>query len=278
VAKVQIVTDSTAYFTKEEANALDIKVVPLSVHFDGQVDSEGFPGEFEAFYKKLESSDSFPSTSQPSIEAFERVFESALDQGMEVICLVISSDLSGTYNSASAAARLTNPKKISVIDSRSSVANLKLLTKLAVDMVSKGKTRQEIVSYLERQKKKVSVSLTVDSLEYLKRGGRLTGAQALLGSILNVKPIIALVDGRLVPVAKVRGKGKALEKMVEDIAEDVTDITICHILNDKEALQVKERLEKRLPDISIGLDEIGPVIGSHLGPKAMGICTMTRID
>jgi len=175
VAKIQIVTDSTAYFTKEEANALDIKVVPLSVHFDGQVDSEGFPGEFEAFYKKLESSDSFPSTSQPSIEAFERVFESALDQGMEVICLVISSDLSGTYNSASAAARLTNPKKISVIDSRTSVANLKLLTKLAVDMVSKGKTRQEIVSYLERQKKKVSVSLTVDSLEYLKRGGRLTG-------------------------------------------------------------------------------------------------------
>lgn len=278
MAKIQIVTDSTAYFTKEEVDALDIKVVPLSVTFEGETESEGFPGEFEAYYKRLKTSEDFPTTSQPSIKAFENVFQEAFDKGKEIICLVISSTLSGTYNSASAAARLTKLEKVSIIDSRSTVANLKTLTKLAVDMAAKGMARDEIVNYLERQKEKMTVTLTADTLEYLRRGGRLTGAQALLGSLLNVKPILELVDGKLVPMGKVRGRGKAISKMVENVSDDVTDIVVCHILNDQEALEIKERLEKRFPNIKVGLEVIGPVIGSHLGPKGIGICTMTKIN
>ncbi|HZK35027.1 MAG TPA: DegV family protein [Bacillota bacterium] len=275
--KIQIVTDSTAYFSKEDADDLDIKVVSLSVHFEGETENEGFPGQFEAYYHKLKSSTEFPTTSQPSIETFEKVFGSALDKGMEVICLVISSALSGTYNSASAAARLTNPEKISIIDSRTSAANLKTLTRLAKDMAVAGMARAEIVDSIEKQKERMSLTLTVDTLEYLKRGGRLTGAQALLGSLLNVKPILELVDGKLIPVAKVRGKVKALNKMVEKVADDVTHITVCHILNEEEAVDIRKRLQERFPKIKIGLDELGPVVGSHLGPKGMGICSMSVI-
>ncbi|HPT78932.1 MAG TPA: DegV family protein [Candidatus Atribacteria bacterium] len=276
MSRIQIVTDSTAYFTKAEAEALNIKVVPLAVTFEGVTENEGYPGEFESFFNKLETSQSFPTTSQPSIEAFASVFQKTIDSGKEVICLVISAALSGTFNSASVAAELTAPDKISVIDSKTTVANLKYLVKMAVDMAEKGMSRSEIVKAIEEQKEKTRADLTVDTLEYLKRGGRLTGAQAFLGSLLNVRPIIGFVDGKLIPVNKVRGKSKALEFMMDRIPENVAHITVCHILNEEEAEELKARLRERFPGIPVELDVIGPVIGSHLGPKAIGICQVWK--
>lgn len=273
MAKIQIVTDSTAYFTKEYAIKNNIRVVPLSVTFSGETNDEGFPGEFESFYRRLESSKDFPTTSQPSISAFAEVYEEILAQGNEIITIVISEKLSGTHNSASAAANMTAPDKISVIDSETTVANLKLLVEMARTMAENGNSREEIVATIEREKKRMYVDLTAATLEYLKRGGRLSSAQAAIGGFLNVKPILGLRDGKLEAVAKVRGKKKALDYLVDHVPENATHISVLHIMSTEEAKRIKQKLKERFPQIEVNIEEIGPVIGTHLGPGGIGICS-----
>ena len=273
MAKIQIVTDSTAYFTKEYAIKNNIRVVLLSVTFSGETNDEGFPGEFESFYRRLESSKDFPTTSQPSISAFADVYEEILAQGNEIITIVISEKLSGTHNSASAAANMTAPDKISVIDSETTVANLKLLVEMARTMAENGNSREEIVATIEREKKRMYVDLTAATLEYLKRGGRLSSAQAAIGGFLNVKPILGLRDGKLEAVAKVRGKKKALDYLVDHVPENATHISVLHIMSTEEAKRIKQKLKERFPQIEVNIEEIGPVIGTHLGPGGIGICS-----
>lgn len=273
MSKIQIVTDSTAYFFKEYAAENQIQIVPLSVTFSGVTNDEGFPGEFEDFYWQLETSKDFPSTSQPSIDAFASVYKEILAQGKEIITIVISEKLSGTHNSASAAAAMTSPDKISVIDSETTVSNLKLLVQIARDMAEQGSSRQEIVEAIEQQKKRMQVILVANTLEYLKRGGRLSAAQAVIGTLLNVKPILGLKDGKLEAIAKVRGKGKALDYLVAHVPENATAITVLHILVPEDAKLIQRKLQERFPHIQVGIDEIGPVIGSHLGPEGIGICS-----
>jgi len=273
MAKVQIVTDSTAYFTKEYAEENDIKIVPLSVTFSGETKDEGFPGEFEDFYRKLQTSKDFPTTSQPPIEAFAKVYEEILTENKEIVTIVISEKLSGTYNSAMAAANMTAPDKISVIDSETTVSNLKMLVMIANDMAKQGKSREEIVETIEREKKKMNVVLAASTLEYLKRGGRLSATRATIGNLLNVKPIIGLKDGKLIAVAKVRGKNKAMEYLVDSVPENAVAITVLHILSHDDARQLYRKLQEKFPRIEIEIDEIGPVIGSHLGPGGVGVCS-----
>jgi DegV family protein with EDD domain len=272
MGKIHFVTDSTAYFEKVTAKEKGVDIVPLKVEFLGETKSEGFPGEFEEFFSKLKTAEEFPKTSQPSVGEFAKVFTEIVEKGDEVIVLTISSKLSGTYNSASAAAQMVDSEKISVIDSESTAANLKLLVETGMELANEGKSRLEIVYILNDMKKRMGISLTVDTLEYLKKGGRLTSTQALIGSILNVKPVLALIDGKLEPVAKVRGKKKALEAMAERIHEDSTHITILHIFSMEEAEEVKTAIQVKHPNAKINIEALGPVIGAHLGPKAMGIC------
>lgn len=272
MANIRIVTDSTAYMPKEYANANDIDIVQLMVDFEEVVSEEGFPGEFEEFFNRLKLSESFPKTSQPSIGAFANVFKKAVEKGEEVIAIVISSKLSGTYNSASAAANMVAPNKISVIDSESSVSNLRMFVERAKELAASGVSREEIVSIINYDKKRAGINLTVDTIEYLKRGGRLSTGKAFIASILDIKPIIALIDGELVPTGKARGKKKAIEMMISSIPEKVRKISICQILNMEEALEMKEILKSKYPMVDITIDVLGPVIGAHLGPKAIGIC------
>jgi len=273
MSKIKIVTDSTAYIEKEFAELNDITIVPLSVNFEGSVSNEGYPGEFDEFFERLSTSKDFPTTSQPSVGAFAEVYERAISEGNEVIVLTISSKLSGTYNSANTAAVLVNASKISVIDTETVAANLRVLTELALNLSKEGLSRAEIVSSIEAQKKKMGIRLTVGTLEYLKKGGRLSNTSALIGSLLNIKPIIALKDGKLEPVDKVRGRRKALERISDDITEDVKEINIAHIFALDEATELKEELAKKYPNAKIGIQVLGPVVGAHLGPKALGVLT-----
>jgi DegV family protein with EDD domain len=168
---------------------------------------------------------------------------------------------------------MTAPDRISVIDSETTVSNLKLLVKIANDMAEQGSSREEIVTAIEQEKKRMQVILAAGTLEYLKRGGRLSAAQAAIGTLLNVKPIIGLVDGKLEAVAKVRGNNKALDYLVENVPDNAVAITVLHILSTEGAEIVHQKLQERFPDIQIGIDEIGPVIGSHLGPGGVGVCS-----
>lgn len=269
---IQIVTDSTAYFTKEEIEEYDIKIVPLQINFQGRDSFEGFPGEFDSFFHTLEKSKDFPTTSQPSAGAFAKVFQEAIEEDKEVLAVLISSKLSGTYNSAVLGANMVDSQKITVVDSLTAVGNLRHLVIEAQKMALEGKSRLEILNYIEDQKTRMGIYLTVETLDYLKKGGRLSSTQALMGSILNVKPILQLKDGVIEPVTKVRGKKKAMKAIIESVPEDAKNVYIPHILNEEDANEIKKILQEKLPHAKVELTVLGPVIGAHLGIKAIGVC------
>lgn len=271
MSKIKIITDSTSYVSREYVDEENLDVVPLSYIFDELSYKEGFKGDFDEFFKKLGSTKLFPTTSQPSAGDFYDAFTKALEDNDEIIAIVLSSKISGTYNSAMLAKNMLENKKITIIDSETSASNLRFLVEDAISMVKDGKTSQEIADFLESKKKEMHIFLTTGTLEYLSRGGRLSSVQATLGNLLSIRPIIELLDGELKLIEKVRGDNKALSTMISKIPATVQKIGICHILNISEALKVKAILEKKFPNSLITIDELGPVIGSHLGPKTLGI-------
>lgn len=273
MSKIKIITDSTAYINKEYAKTQNVEIVALDYVFDDEAGKEPFPGEFDEFYNKLSNTKLFPSTSQPAAGEFFEAFEKAFKDGYEeVIAIVLSSKLSGTYNSAVLAKNMLENKKITIIDSLSSASNLRFLVEDAVNMSKEGKTSEEIEVYLNNKKMNMSIYLTTETLEYLSRGGRLSSLQSKVGNLLNIKPIIQLKDGQLELMEKVRGKKKALSLMIEKVPQEVKQIGISHILNKEGAENIKQKLSQKFPHADIQIDELGPVIGAHLGPMAIGIC------
>lgn len=272
MSRIKIITDSTCYISKEYVEKENLALVPLTYVFDGVSSKEGFKGEFDEFFVKLGSTKLFPTTSQPAAGDFVEVFNEALKENDEVIVIVLSSKLSGTYNSAVLAKNMLEDKKITIIDSETSASNLRFLVEDAVEMAKMGKTSEEIRDYIEKRKKNSHIFITTGSLEYLSRGGRLSGVQATLGNLLSIKPIIELKDGELQLIEKVRGTNKALSTIIAKIPDDVQKIGLCHILNMDEAVKIKDLIEEKYPNVLVTIDELGPVIGAHLGPKTLGVC------
>ncbi|HSH36233.1 DegV family protein, partial [Schnuerera sp.] len=179
MSRIKIITDTTSYITKEFAEKANLSIVPLNYIFDGVTEKEGFPGEFDEFYEKLQNTKLFPTTSQPAASDFIKEYERAFEEGYDgIIAILLSSKLSGTYNSAVLAKNILEDERITIVDSIQSAANLKFLVEDALDMVASGRTKEEIVEYLENKKNDMNVYLTVDTLEYLRRGGRLSGVQS----------------------------------------------------------------------------------------------------
>jgi DegV family protein with EDD domain len=273
MSKIKIVVDSTGYITKEYAEREDVAIVPLNYVFGGETSKELFPGEFDNFYSKLSSTKLFPSTSQPSTGEFLDVFIKSFEEGYdEIIAILLSSKLSGTYNSATLAKNMLEGKKITIIDSINAASNLRFLVEDAVAMAKEGKSSEEIENYINSKKLGMHIYLTTETLEYLSRGGRLSSVQAAVGNLLNIKPIIQLKDGELQLLEKLRGKNKAIASIIDKVPGDVEKIGICHIMDMDSAIKFKTMLEEKFPNALISIDELGPVIGSHLGPKGIGIC------
>lgn len=273
MSKIKIITDSTAYIKKEYAEKEKVTIVKLNYVFGDETGKEAFPGEFDEFYEKLGKTKLFPSTSQPSTGDFVNAYNDAFQEGYdEIIVVVLSSKISGTYNSATLAKNILGDKKITIIDSLTTASNLRFLVEDAVNMVKSGSSPEEIEKHINNKKMNMRVYLTTETLEYLSRGGRLSTIQSKVGNLLNIKPIIELENGKLELLEKLRGKNKALQSIVDKIHQDVEKISICHILNYEGALKLKEILEEKFPGVLITIDELGPVIGSHLGPGGIGIC------
>jgi DegV family protein with EDD domain len=271
--KIKIITDSTSCVTKKYVNEKNVSVVPLSYTFDGITVKEGFPGEFDEFFKKLSGKDLFPTTSQPAVGDFILEFEKAFSEGYEeIIAILLSSKLSGTHNSGVLAKNMLGDERITIIDSLQAASNLRFLVEDAINMVEEGKTREEIIKYIEDKKHKMFIYLTVDTLEYLKRGGRLNSLQTTIGSMLNIKPIIQLKDGELKLLEQVRGKNKAINGIVNKIPVSIDRISICYTFNYEEAIKLRDNLKERFPNVILSTDELGPAIGCHLGPKGIGVC------
>lgn len=274
MSNIQVVVDSTAYLTKEYINENNIEVAHLSVELDEEREKEGFPGSYSEFFTRFEKSENFPMTSQPPVGEFAECYERAFKRGDEIIVITFSSKLSGTYASAKLAADMFEGEKITVIDSKTAVGNYRALVYKAIELAKLNVDREKIVEEIKNIQENMSISLTVESLEYLKRGGRLSNMQAVIGTLLNIKPIIGLIDGKLIATDKVRGKKKALDLMFSKIPAHVKEISVEHVQYLEEAERIKSMLEEKFEHAEISVNEMGPVIGSHIGPKSIGICSI----
>jgi DegV family protein with EDD domain len=269
---VRIVTDSTADLTPEQQRDAGITVVPLNVHFGDQVFRDHVDLSTDEFFRRLKASSQLPRTSQPSVGAFEEAYRTLLAGGGEIVSVHLSSKVSGTFNSALMAAQSVGDGKIDVVDSLSTSMALGFMALEGAKLAKAGRDRRTVADCLQGLVPKARVICVVDTLTYLERGGRIGKARALLGSLLNVKPILQLKDGEVVPLGRARGRPQALNRLVELLERDgkVSQLAIMHGAATADAEQLRERVASTYPGVDIQLTEIGAVLGTHTGPGVIG--------
>lgn len=275
---VKIVTDSTADLSPELIQRFNITVVPLVVVFGSQVfeDSPDFRGA--KFHDKVKELKVHPKSTQATPADFVKVFKPILDAGDEVIYIALSSGLSGTINSAgNAALELGAADRVHIVDSLNLSMGIGLLACRAAEMAAEGLPADEIVKELERLVPRVRVAFVVHNLDYLYKGGRLNVAQAVMGNLLNIHPMIGVADGKMSIIAKVRGKWEKalLELIAVQLAKpekiDPHMISITHSAGIPESKFLRDRVTKIIPEANIVTTEAGAVISCHCGPSTIGI-------
>jgi DegV family protein with EDD domain len=273
LTSVAIVTDSTADLPPELTMSRAITVVPLTLNFDGQSLLDGVdirPGEF---YRRLHSITTHPTTSQPSPGRFAEVYSSLLAHHDAVVSIHISQKLSGTYESARQAAGMTDPQRVRVIDSELVSMSLGLITLAAASLAAGGATAETIVAKVIDMRASVQTYFSVATLEFLRRGGRIGRASALLGSVLQVKPVLCIRDGLVTPLERVRTFERALNRVVELTREVDRGHGVCVIVGHADAEEDAERIGRELDSIAetLMIQPLGPVVGAHAGPGVVGV-------
>ncbi len=277
--EVAIVTDSTADLPTPVARGLGISVVPLKVIFGKEVYRDGVDIEPDTFYRRLVSGE-VATTSQPSPGEFETVYRELLEKGQSIVSIHISRHLSGTVNSAEAARALFPDADITIVDSRLVAAALGLVVQAAARTARDGGSRDEVLAVARKVIQETRVLFCVDSLEYLRRGGRIGKAQALLGTILNINPILAVYEGFIQPFEKVRGRKVALRRLAEIVVQEAGQRpVVCGVLQgaNQEAADLLTGLLANLPPGStVEQGTVGPVVGAHAGPGVFGVAFHPR--
>ncbi len=272
--KVKIVTDSSAYLLPETITKYDIRVVPLKIAFGTEVYSEGVDISNEEFYQRLAKSSALPTTSQPSANDFIQAYSELTQQGYPIFSIHISSKLSGTINSALAAREAFPKAQIEVVDWLS--MGMGLLVLAAARAAEEGKGLLQIKAITKRLTARISILAMLDTLHYLWKGGRIGGATALIGSLLNIKPIVALGNGEVRPLAKVRSRAKGMDymlKLMEKQVEGNIPIRggVIHSRAFDEALALEREVRARFNCVELDLVELGPAFGTHTGPGTLGL-------
>lgn len=273
---IKIITDSTADIPKDLVDKYGIIELPLTVHFGNEEFKDRVDITSEQFFEKLAASKNLPSTSQVTPQSFADVYKDELNKGNSIISIHISSDLSGTYQSAVIAKKSIGDHRISIIDSRSATLALGMIVLKAAELAESGMDKDAIVKEIEEYKKRVQLLIVVDTLEYLRKGGRLSGAQAAIGGLLNVKPILTIQDGKVVVVDKVRGMKKAEKRVLELMKEKGNDIQnqVIGIANAKSTdvvQELKDLIREEFGDVNFIDANVGSVIATHVGPGAFGV-------
>ncbi|WP_453993427.1 DegV family protein [Bacillus nitroreducens] len=274
--KTAIVTDSTAYIPRELREKYNIHMIPLSVVFGSESYREEVDITAEEFYKELKVQKDLPTTSQPPTGEFVELFEKLGQENDAIISIHLSSGISGTYQGSVTAGEMVEGVKVYPFDSEISCMVQGFYALEAAEMASEGKPAEEIIERLNEMKKTVRAYFMVDDLTNLQRGGRLSGAAAFVGSLLQVKPILNFVDKVIVPFEKIRTRKKALNRVFELFDEDASKgvpmrAALIHANIEEEALALKADLEKKYPHVEFYLSYFGPVIGTHLGEGAIGL-------
>jgi len=271
---VRIVTDSSCDLSDEEVAAHGIEVVPLTIRFGDEELEDRTQLSVEDFYRRLETSDALPETAAPAPGKFEAAFRRQAEAGADaVVCINLSSGLSATMQSAQNAARaLEGELDVRVVDSRSITSGLGTQVLLAAQAAEAGASVDEVAALAEGLAQRTHVIGALDTLENLKKGGRIGGAQALLGSLLSIKPILDISTGVVEEAGKARTRKKALEALRDKVAEagPVEHLTISHGFA-PDVDDMVRLLREVHPDADVRVGPIGPVIGTHGGPRVMGI-------
>ena len=274
---VRIVTDSSCDLTEAETTELGVEVVPLSIRFGDAEYQDRFELSVEAFYAKMAASDALPETAAPAPGLFEQAFKTQAAAGADaIVCLTISEELSATIQSARNAAKGFADVPVTVVDSKSITMGLGNLVASAARAAADGASTEEVVALIEERRPRSRVFGALDTLENLKKGGRIGGAQAFLGSVLSIKPIVDISTGKVEEAAKQRTRKKSLQWLCDRIVQDgdVEQLTIVHSnATDLDEFRAIAASKLDLSDVRFGM--IGPVIGTHGGAGIMGGCWVT---
>jgi len=282
--KVAIITDSTAYLPPEYLKKYDLTVVPLALIWGDKAYSDGVDMTPAEFYTRLENSKVMPTTSQPSIPTLQKEFTRLLECGFDVLGIFISSRLSGTVDSALQARQMVakDADKIVIIDSLATTLAMGMPILVAARAAEAGEDLASCAKIAEFARDHTDVLFVVESLEYLRRGGRIGGAQALLGTALGIKPVLGLKDGRIISVEKIRTKKKAIASMLDLVEERINGKTpvrlgAVHASAEAESLEMLETARQRFKPVETFHSVLSPVIGSHVGPGTVSLAFMTGV-
>ena len=272
---VRIVTDSTADMPLEIAHALGISVVPLSVIFGEEVFREGVDISHDLFYDKLAHGKVLPTTSAPSVGDFLAVYEPLLKETDEIVSVHLSSKLSATYNNACQAAQVLADRgaRIEVMDSQVVSLGLSFATMAAARVAREDGDIDRIKAAVDSAIRRIRIYILLNTLEYVRRGGRIGRARAFLGTMLRVKPLLSLRDGEVHPLEQVRTRARALERLFQIATSypNIQEVAIGYSTNPQDAHDFEQRLAEVMPRVNIWVARFGPVIGTHGGPGVLGL-------
>lgn len=277
---LRIITDSSSDLSPKRCEELGVEMIPLRVHFGEECFRAGIDISNEEFYERLSQADKLPTTSQITPADFEEIFKPYVEAGDEVLCLFISSKMSGTYQSALLAKELLVAEKIYIVDTLTVTFALALLVEEAVKMRDRGFSAAEIADQIASIVPRNTLLAVIEDLKYLKMGGRLSATSAFFASILGICPIITIKDGLVETVGKARGK-KAAYKMVEGLiqkAEISSDygVTLGHSNTPEGMKHFAEYFHDLLKKREVTTCDIGSIVGTHVGPNACGLAYIRR--
>ena len=279
--KVAVVTDSTAYIPKEYLEKYSISVVPQILIWGEQTFEDGVDILPDEFYRRLASAKVMPTSSQPHVSNMKETFSTLLDQGYSVLGIFISAKLSGTLQSAMQAREMLagGQEKIEIVDSLSTTMAMGFQVLTAARAAADGASLEECKILAENARLCTGVYFVVDTLEFLHRGGRIGGAQRLLGTALNLKPILAVQDGRVDAIERIRTKRRAMERLVEIIVEQCAGKPVVRLaaLDANAPHEAKELLDSASGQLNVIekiFTEVSPVVGTHIGPGTVGLAYM----
>jgi DegV family protein with EDD domain len=274
---VKIVTDSTSDLPSEVAKELGITVVPLYVHFGTESYRDGIELTTEQFYRKLMHSKALPTTSVPSPANFAEVYDKLAEETDEILVITISHKLSATSESALQAVEKKERKcRVEVVDSLWALTALGLIAITTAKLANSGAGLDEVVALARKNIPRVDMRIAFDTLEYLRRGGRIGKAGAFLGSMLKVNPILTIKDGETYPVARERSRDKAIDHLYNFATSfsHIDEMAVEHATTPGEADELVERLSSKFPKERIYRSKVSPVIGTHVGPRVMEVAVL----
>jgi DegV family protein with EDD domain len=274
---IHLVTDSTSDISPSDAQALGVHVVPLIVRFGDEQYRDGVDIDADQFYAKLEQTGVHPTTSQPSPEVFATLYKTLLsDPEDHVVGLHISAKMSGTLQSATLAAQEFDPGRIHLVDTESVSGGLQLLVRAALDDINAGDPATVVAEKATRRRSKVTIVVLLDTLTYLHRGGRIGRAQAFVGGLLNVKPLLGVRDGEVVPLARPRSRSKGIDMIVEQVRGclPLHSLAEFHAAAAESMVDLEARLSVAVSNVTAVLGRIGPVVGAYSGPGGLGVACL----